>query len=206
VRRRARRHVCNGRGSGEAHHGKNPDCGPTLLTMPGCGALTAAKITGECALVTRFPSEVALARYCGLVPIPHWSGSTAGRMRGARVGNRALNAAIHRIAVTQLRLTVRAGPLRQAGSSARHFDDGVRCLNRRLVPVVFGHLYRDLQLRNSPTQAHSPVAGRACASARCMSSTLTSGSRDPRGRVTRGPLRAVRPRRACGRAHSCRPR
>ncbi len=77
---------------------------PTLLAMPGCGELTAAKLVGEAAGVTRFKSEAAFARHAGVAPIPVWSGNTAGRVRMTRSGNRQLNAALHRIAVTQIRL------------------------------------------------------------------------------------------------------
>ena len=38
---------------------------PTLLAMPGVGALTAAKIVGEAAGVSRFKSEAAFARHAG---------------------------------------------------------------------------------------------------------------------------------------------
>ena len=54
---------------------------PTLLAMPGCGELTAAKLVGEAAGVTRFKSEAAFARHSGVAPIPVWSGNTAGRVR-----------------------------------------------------------------------------------------------------------------------------
>ena len=77
---------------------------PTLLAMPGVGPLTAAKIVGETAGVTRFRSEAAFARHAGVAPIPVWSGNTAGRVRMTRSGNRQLNAALHRIAVTQIRI------------------------------------------------------------------------------------------------------
>jgi Transposase IS116/IS110/IS902 family len=46
----------------------------------------------------------AFARHAGVAPIPVWSGNTAGRVRMSRSGNRQLNAALHRIAVTQIRL------------------------------------------------------------------------------------------------------
>jgi transposase len=80
------------------------DAAPSLRAMPGVGALTAAKIVGEAAGVARFKSEAAFARHAGIAPIPVWSGNTAGRVRLTRSGNRQLNAAIHRIAVTQIRL------------------------------------------------------------------------------------------------------
>ena len=54
---------------------------PDLLTMPGCGEFTAAKLVGETAGVTRFKSEAAFARHSGVAPIPVWSGNTAGRVR-----------------------------------------------------------------------------------------------------------------------------
>ena len=76
---------------------------PSLLALYGCGALTAARIVGETADVARFPSEAAFARYVGLAPVPHWSGSTRGRMRSYRGGNRQLNAALHQIAMTQIK-------------------------------------------------------------------------------------------------------
>jgi transposase len=46
---------------------------PRLYRMPGCGALAAAKIMGETALVTRFSSEAAFAQNAGLAPVPQWS-------------------------------------------------------------------------------------------------------------------------------------
>lgn len=63
------------------------DVAPTLLAMPGCGPLTAAKIVGETAGVARFKSEAAFARHTGIAPIPVWSGNTRGRVRLTRSGN-----------------------------------------------------------------------------------------------------------------------
>jgi transposase len=117
---------------------------PTLLAMPGVGALTAAKLVGEAAGVTRFKSEAAFARHAGIAPIPVWSGNTKGRVRLTRSGNRQLNAAIHRIAVTQIRLE---------GLGKTYYDkkkaegmstpEALRCLKRRLARIVFNHLLTD---------------------------------------------------------------
>ena len=73
---------------------------PQLLTEPGCGPLTAAKLIGEIAGAGRFASDAKLARAAGLAPIPVSSGKT-NRHRLDRGGNRQINAAIHRIAVTR---------------------------------------------------------------------------------------------------------
>ena len=75
---------------------------PALLELPGCGALTAAKIIGETAGVDRFKSRDAYARFNGTAPLPVWSSNKA-RHRLSRTGNRQLNAALHRIALTQAR-------------------------------------------------------------------------------------------------------
>src|SRR4051794_29912669 len=117
---------------------------PTLLAMPGVGALTAAKIVGEAAGVARFTSEAAFARHAGIAPIPVWSGSTAGRVRLTRSGNRQLNAAIHRIAVTQIRLDG-LGQAYYAKKKAEGMStpEALRCLKRRLARVVFHHLSTD---------------------------------------------------------------
>jgi transposase len=120
------------------------EAAPTLLAMPGVAALTAAKIVGEAAGVTRFTSEAAFARHAGIAPIPVWSGNTAGRVRLTRSRNRQLNAAIHRIAVTQIRLD---------GLGKTYYDkkraegmsnlEALRCLKRRLARVVYNHLTTD---------------------------------------------------------------
>jgi transposase len=123
---------------------------PRLFGMQDCGALSAAKIMGETALVTRFTGEAAFAQHAGLAPIPQWSGSTAGRLRRPKYGNRQLNSAVHRIAVVQIRLD---GPgraylqKRLAAGDTRAM--ALRSLKRRLVRVVYGHLREDHRCRQA---------------------------------------------------------
>lgn len=117
---------------------------PTLLAMPGVGALTAAKLVGETAGVTRFKSEAAFARHAGIAPIPVWSGNTKGRVRLTRSGNRQLNAAIHRIAVTQVRLNgLGRTYYEKKKTEGMSTPEALRCLKRRLARVVFNHLTTD---------------------------------------------------------------
>ena len=126
---------------------------PALLAMPGCGALTAAKIIGETAGVIRFKSEAAFARHAGVAPIPAWSGNTAGRVRLTRSGNRQLNTALHRIAVTQIRLdSLGQAYYRKKLAEGHSTPEALRCLKRRLARVVFHHLHTDHQNRNQPCQ------------------------------------------------------
>lgn len=117
---------------------------PTLLAMPGVGALTAAKLVGETAGVSRFKSEAAFARHAGIAPIPVWSGNTNGRVRLTRSGNRQLNAAIHRIAVTQIRLDgLGKTYYEKKKAEGMSTPEALRCLKRRLARVVFNHLTTD---------------------------------------------------------------
>ena len=60
-------------------------------------------ILGETAGAHRFRSNDAYARFTGTAPIPIWSGSSSGKVRLNRGGNRTINTALHIIAVTQAR-------------------------------------------------------------------------------------------------------
>jgi transposase len=116
---------------------------PALLELPGCGALTAAKIIGETAGVDRFKSRDAYARYNGTAPLPVWSSNKA-RHRLSRTGNRQLNAALHRIALTQARWHPPAKEMierrKNGGNSGR---EALRVLKRRLSDAVFQALLHD---------------------------------------------------------------
>lgn len=123
---------------------------PQLLAMPGCGVLTAAKIVGETANARRFRSEACFAMYAGVAPIPASSGRT-NRHRLARGGNRQLNAALHRIAVTQIRLV---GPGRDYYQRRLQMQntkmEALRAMKRRLARAVFTRL--------QPPTAEAPAA------------------------------------------------
>jgi transposase len=103
--------------------------------------------------VIRGRVSLSFARHAGVAPVPVWSGNTAGRVRMTRSGNRQLNAALHRIAVTQIRLeglgrTYHRHRLDQGDSA----PEALRCLKRRLARVVFGHLRTDHNNRQKPCQ------------------------------------------------------
>jgi transposase len=132
---------------------------PALLELSGCGALTAAKIVGETAGVARFANEAKYAMHAGVCPIPVWSGNTAGRVRMTRAGNRQLNAALHRIAVTQIRLDGDGRAYYQkrlgAGDST---TEALRCLKRRLARIVFNILKTDQTNASSSAGTTLPAA------------------------------------------------
>jgi len=106
---------------------------PQLLTEPGFGPLTAAKLIGEIAGAQRFASDAKLARAGGIAPIPVSSGQT-NRHRLDRGGNRQLNTAIHRIAVTRARCHPETKAyIERKRAEGKTTREALRCLKRHLV-------------------------------------------------------------------------
>lgn len=124
------------------------DLAPSLIAIPGCGALTAGKLIGEAADITRFTNRDAYAMWAGVAPIPVWSANNQ-RFRLNRGGNRQTNAALHRIAITQARMHPDAQAFIkrriESGSTKR---EALRLLKRKLANVVYRNLLTDTQ----PTQ------------------------------------------------------
>jgi transposase len=116
---------------------------PTLLEIPGVGALTAAKIVAEVAGIRRFKSKDGFARHTGTAPLPVWSGNHE-RHRLSRTGNQQLNAAIHRIAVTQKRCHDDANTYLQRRTTLGNSNrEALRALKHRISDVVFQALNQD---------------------------------------------------------------
>ena len=119
---------------------------PALLEICGCGPITAAKIIGETADVRRFRSKDAFARYNGTAPLPVWS-SNHPRHRLSRVGNRQLNCALHRIALTQAHWHADARAYLQRRKDAGDTPkEAIRALKRRLSDVIYRALLSDATL------------------------------------------------------------
>lgn len=119
---------------------------PRLLAVPGAGVLTTAKILGEVADITRFKSKDAFARHNGTAPLPASSGNP-DRHRLARTGNRQLNAALHRMAITQARCDDQARAyLERRRTEGKTAGEARRALKRRLSDVVYRALLADTTL------------------------------------------------------------
>jgi transposase len=110
---------------------------PALLALPGCGVLTAAKLVGETAGASRFANEARLAMHAGAAPLEASSGQRR-RHRLNRSGNRQLNVALHRIAVTQARWHPPARAyLARKETEGHSRREALRCLKRQLVRTVY---------------------------------------------------------------------
>ena len=116
--------------------------------------MSAAKLLVEMADVRRFKSEAAFAMHAGVAPIPASSGKRQ-RHRLNRGGYRQLNAALYRIAVTQLRICPQAQAFRQrrltAGSTP---TEALRALKRQLARRVF-RLLHDAQHPHQHQHRHA---------------------------------------------------
>ena len=113
---------------------------PQLLSEPGFGPLIAAKLVGEVAGADRFASDAKLARAAGVAPIPVSSGKT-NRHRLDRGGNRQINAAIHRVAVTRLRCHPETQDyIARKRSEGKSTKEAIRCLKRHLARRIWHHL------------------------------------------------------------------
>jgi transposase len=116
---------------------------PNLLELDGCAALGAAKLIGETASICRFRTPAQFAMHNGSAPIPVWSGSHE-RHRLNRGGNRQLNAALHRIAITQMRVGGRGHDYvqhRQTSGDTKR--EAIRALRRRISDEVFRRMWQD---------------------------------------------------------------
>ncbi len=116
---------------------------PELLAIPGCAELTAAKLVGETGGAQRFRSEAAFAMHSGVGPLEVSSGERQ-RHRLNRSGNRQLNAALHRIAVTQKRIHPPAKVfLERKRTEGQGNREALRCLKRHLARAVYKTLLRN---------------------------------------------------------------
>jgi transposase len=117
---------------------------PRLLQLPGCGPLSAAKLLCEIGPIGRFPSDAKLARHAGVAPLDASSGKRQ-RHRLDRGGNRQLNCALHRIAITQGRVHPPARSyLERKQAEGKSRREAIRCLKRQLARTVY------VTLRNEP--------------------------------------------------------
>jgi transposase len=110
---------------------------PGLLELPGCAAVTAAKLLAEIGPIDRFRSDAQLARHSGVAPLEASSGRTQ-RHRLDRGGNRQLNAALYRIAITQSRYHPPARDyLERKRAEGKSRREAIRCLKRLLIRAVY---------------------------------------------------------------------
>jgi transposase len=118
--------------------------GSTLTDTVGIGAITAGRLIGRTGRADRFPSSASFASYAGAAPIEVASAGKA-RHRLSRSGDRQLNAALHTVAITQIRTPHSRGHAYYnakiaQGKTAR---EARRCLKRRLADHIWRTMITD---------------------------------------------------------------
>ena len=142
--------------------------GSTLTGTVGIGAITAGRVIGRTGRAGRFPTSASFANYAGAAPIEVASADKA-RHRLSRGGDRQLNAALHTVAITQIRTPGSRGHTYYnakiaQGKTAR---EARRCLKRRLAD----HIWRTM-ITDERRSAASP-RGQAGATLRSSAAGLT---------------------------------
>jgi transposase len=123
---------------------------PRLLAVPGIATLTAARLIAEIAGIERFKSSAKLARLAGIAPIPASSGNS-NRVRLHRGGNRQLNAAVYRVAITQMRMHPPATAyIARKLSEGKSKREAIRCLKRHLIRTIYNEMTLTANELNTP--------------------------------------------------------
>jgi hypothetical protein len=118
---------------------------PATLAVTGVGPQAAAQLlTTVGQNPTRITSEAALARLCGVAPIPASSGNNT-RHRLHRGGDRAANSAIHLIVINRLRWDPRTRDyLQRRTAQGKTKKEIIRCLKRAVTRELYRTLRADL--------------------------------------------------------------
>ena len=113
---------------------------PGLIERPGIGPVSAAQVIVSFSHPGRVRNDAAFAKLAGTSPLPASSGQTV-RHRLNRGGDRALNKAVHTIAVTRMRSCIRTRDY-----VARRTAEGKtsREIRRALKRYITRELYRSL--------------------------------------------------------------
>lgn len=113
--------------------------GYTIQTASGCGLVIASTIVGEIGDINRFTSPGTLAKYAGCAPRERSSGKKVRHVK-SRSGNRRLNCAFHRMALSQIS---RMGNDKARTYFKRKISEGksksqaLVCLRRQMVNIIW---------------------------------------------------------------------
>jgi transposase len=115
--------------------------GAPLRALCGVGELTAGLLLGYLGPGVRFGTDAQLAQYAGIAPLEA-SSAGAVRHRLNRGGHRALNAIVHRMALTQARCHAPAKAyLARRQAEGKSWREAIRALKRYLIRAIF-HAWR----------------------------------------------------------------
>ena len=110
-----------------------------IHTASGCGPVISAELIGEIGDINRFKSPGSLAKYSGCCPRECSSGKKT-KWRKTRSGNRRLNRAFHRMALSQISRSGNDAArkyFKRKISEGKSKSQALVCLRRQLVNIVW---------------------------------------------------------------------
>ena len=123
--------------------------GQVLVTLPGIGPRTGARILAEIGDGTRFANGSKLASYAGLAPVTRQSGTSIRGESQSRRGNHRLKNAMFLAAFASLRSTESKAFYDRKRAEGKKHNAAVICLARRRCDVILAML-RNLEPYRAP--------------------------------------------------------
>jgi transposase len=119
-----------------------------LISMPGIGVRTAARILLEIGDASAFKSSGHLAAYAGIAPVTHSSGSSIKGEHPARTGNRKLKRAFFLSAFAALHDPASRSYYDRKRAEGKKHNAALICLARRRCDVLFAMLHNKTYYRH----------------------------------------------------------
>jgi transposase len=126
---------------------------PVLLSIPGIGARTGARILTEIGDINRFPTAGHLAAYAGLAPVTRQSGRTINGETRSRRGNHRLKNAMWLSAFCSLHHHRSRDYYARKRAEGKQHNAAIVCLARRRCDVIHAMLRSGLSYGELPGPA-----------------------------------------------------
>ena len=164
----------------------------TLTEIFGVGPVIAGTVIGDIGDISRFASRDHFAAYNGTAPVEVSSGGRKTYRLSLR-GNRRINHAIHRAAVTQIRNRHTDGRIYYDRKIAegKTSKEALRSLKRRISNAIYGRLVADARTATAEPSPAGP-GGQPGNDSDSSAAGLRPGHR-LFGQATPGPATSLRP-------------
>ena len=132
--------------------------------MRGIDTVMAARLIAEIGDIKRFPNASKLAKYAGVAPVTYASGRTDIQYANTR-GSRQLNETLFRLALTMVMVKGRNRTIvnpyfyeyyRKKLSEGKTKRQALKCVERRLVNILWGMMKNNTEYINPPSYDEPP--------------------------------------------------
>ncbi|HET9125566.1 MAG TPA: IS110 family transposase [Solirubrobacteraceae bacterium] len=130
---------------------------PVLLSIPGIGARTGARILTEIGDVSRFPTAGHLAAYAGLAPVTKQSGRTLNGEHRSRRGNHRLKNALWLSAFCSLHHPPARDYYARKRAQGKKHNAAILCLARRRCDLIHKMLTTGQSYGEPPARPAEPL-------------------------------------------------